>query len=148
TSSLDHLSRADLAGLAQLDRAIHLHRTAGDELLAGAAAVDHAAQLQQLVEFDVVALELEFDLVHRDHPCSSRNVADGGASSTRRVANSPASSVTSTPTLPPTTASIQFARQGRSKTCTATTPDSTAAAIAATSPDSRPMAANSDTCAM
>src|SRR5690606_3102053 len=65
TSSLDHLSRADLAGLAQLDRAIHLHPTTGDELLAGTPAVDHAAQLQQLVEFDVVALELEFDLLHQ-----------------------------------------------------------------------------------
>src|SRR5690606_22605079 len=56
---LHHLARADLAGLAQLHGAIDAHGAAGHERLAGASAVDHAAQLQQLVEFDVVALEFE-----------------------------------------------------------------------------------------
>src|SRR3546814_14466835 len=53
-----------LAGLAQLDLAIHAHRAAGDQRLAGTAAVANPHQLEQLVEFDEVAVELEVELVH------------------------------------------------------------------------------------
>src|SRR5690606_22687446 len=56
------LPGADLAGLAQFDRAVDLDFAAGDQRLAGAAAVDQPDQLQQLVELDVVALEFEIDV--------------------------------------------------------------------------------------
>src|SRR5690606_14841508 len=70
---LHQLPRADLAGLAQLHRAIHAHGTSGDQRLSSASAVHHATQLEQLVEFDVVALELELDLIHwqRRRPAGS-----------------------------------------------------------------------------
>src|SRR5687768_18315080 len=53
------LSRAYLAGLAQLDGAIHRHHAAGDERLAGAAAVAQPDQFQQLVELDIIVVENE-----------------------------------------------------------------------------------------
>src|SRR5690606_19322216 len=74
---LDQLPRADLAGLAQLDRAAHTHRAAGHQRLAGAAAVAQAGELEQLVEFDVVALELEIDRLHRRQ--STRRRCPGAA---------------------------------------------------------------------
>src|SRR3546814_676429 len=63
-TDLDPLPGAYLAGLAQLDLAIHAHRAAGDQRLAGTAAVANPHQLEQLVEFDEVAVELEVELVH------------------------------------------------------------------------------------
>ena len=78
---------------------------------------------------------------------NSRNVTDGGASSTRRVANKPATNAASMPKPPPINANDQFAFHGRSNTCVAMTPDSTDAAMAATNPDNKPIAANSDACA-
>src|SRR5690606_40573618 len=54
-ADLDRLPRPDLAGLAQLHRAVHPHRAAGDQLLSCTAAVAGTRQLQQLVEGDVVA---------------------------------------------------------------------------------------------
>src|SRR3546814_4181361 len=40
------------------------HHAAGDQHLAGTAAVANPHQLEQLVEFDEVAVELEVELVH------------------------------------------------------------------------------------
>src|SRR3546814_619581 len=57
---------SDLAGLAHLHRAIHAHRAAGHQRLAGAAAVAYPRKLEQLVEFDVIAVELEVDRLHAD----------------------------------------------------------------------------------
>src|SRR5690606_21360252 len=65
-ADLDPLAGADLAGLAQLDRAVHAHRAAGHQRLAGPAAVAQAAELEQLVEFDEVAFEGEIDGGHAD----------------------------------------------------------------------------------
>src|SRR4249919_25658 len=58
------LACMDLAGLAQLHHAVHAHHSAGDELLAGATAVAQARDLEQLVEFDEVAIEFESDELH------------------------------------------------------------------------------------
>src|SRR3546814_4874707 len=63
-TDLDPLPGAYLAGLAQLDLAIHAHRAAGDQRLAGTAAVENPHQLEQLVEFDEVAVELEVEFDH------------------------------------------------------------------------------------
>src|SRR5690606_4198250 len=60
----DGLARADLAGLAQLRRAIDADHAAGHQRLAGAAAVANADQLEQLVQFHMLALELEIDGFH------------------------------------------------------------------------------------
>src|SRR5690606_29518724 len=65
-ADLDPLPRADLAGLARFDLAVHAHHAAGHQRLAGAAAVADPRQLEQLVEFDEVALEGEGDIVHAD----------------------------------------------------------------------------------
>src|SRR3546814_12282332 len=65
-ADLDPLPRTDLAGLAHLHRAIHAHRAAGHQRLAGAAAVAYPRKLEQLVEFDVIAVELEVDRLHAD----------------------------------------------------------------------------------
>ncbi len=61
----DALAAADLAGLAQFDHAVDAHSAAGDQMFPGAAAVADAGQLQQLVQFDMVAVEFEADLGHR-----------------------------------------------------------------------------------
>ena len=61
---LHRLAGADLGGLAQFRRAVHPHRAAGHQLLAGTAGIADARQLQQLVEFDEVAVEVEIDEVH------------------------------------------------------------------------------------
>ena len=53
---------ADFASLTQFSDAIHTNRTAGDQLLASAAAVAQANQLQELVEFDVVGFQFEFEV--------------------------------------------------------------------------------------
>src|SRR3546814_12662939 len=45
---------------------IHAHRAAGHQRLAGAAAVAYPRKLEQLVEFDVIAVELEVDRLHAD----------------------------------------------------------------------------------
>src|SRR3546814_13500813 len=71
-TDLDQLPGAYLAGLAQLDLAIHAHRAAGDQRLAGTAAVANPHQLEQLVEFDEVAVELEVELVHEIGRASCR----------------------------------------------------------------------------
>src|SRR3546814_562424 len=63
-TDLDPLPGAYLAGLAQLDLAVNAHHAAGDQHLAGTAAVANPHQLEQLVEFDEVAVELEVELVH------------------------------------------------------------------------------------
>jgi hypothetical protein len=57
----DRLADADLAGLAQFGDAIHRHRAAGDDELAGTAAVAEAGELQQLVEFDMLVGRVEFE---------------------------------------------------------------------------------------
>src|SRR5690606_16474670 len=59
-----HLAGADLGGLAQLHRAIDPHRAARHQLLAGAAGIAQPGQLQQLVEFDEIAIEVEVDGLH------------------------------------------------------------------------------------
>src|SRR5512132_989230 len=60
----DHLARADLAGLAQFGLAVDLYIAAGDDHISGAAAVADADQLEQLVELDVFAVEIESDCLH------------------------------------------------------------------------------------
>src|SRR3546814_3528528 len=45
---------------------LHAHRAAGHQRLAGAAAVAYPRKLEQLVEFDVIAVELEVDRLHAD----------------------------------------------------------------------------------
>src|SRR5688572_13973916 len=70
-SDRDHLDRhalvghrlpdPDLAGLAQFHLAVDPDRAAGDDRLAGAAAVAQAGQLEQLVEFDMVVAGVEFE---------------------------------------------------------------------------------------
>lgn len=60
-SDLHHLPPADLAGLAQLDRAVDRHRAARDDRLAHAAAIADAGELEQVMQLDVIALEWEFD---------------------------------------------------------------------------------------
>jgi hypothetical protein len=51
----NHLANTNLARLAQLHRAIHGDRAAGDHGLAGAAAVAQAGKFQQLVELNVIS---------------------------------------------------------------------------------------------
>src|SRR3546814_5983722 len=70
-TDLDPLPGAYLAGLAQLDLAVNEHHAAGDQRLAGTAAVANPHQLEQLVEFDEVAVELEVELVHRSEEHTS-----------------------------------------------------------------------------
>ena len=53
---------ADFASLTQLSDAIHGNGTAGDQLLARTTAVTQAGQFQQLVEFDVVGFQFEFEV--------------------------------------------------------------------------------------
>src|SRR5690606_25539034 len=61
---LHPLPGTDLAGLARLHDAVHAHRTAGHQGLAGTAAVAQAGELEQLVEFDEIAVELEVESLH------------------------------------------------------------------------------------
>jgi hypothetical protein len=56
---LDALASMDLAGLSQLDGAVHPHRAAGDQMLARATAVADTGEFEQLIEFDVIAVEFE-----------------------------------------------------------------------------------------
>src|SRR3546814_20373710 len=58
-TDLDPLPGAYLAGLAQLDLAVNAHHAAGDQHLAGTAAVAHPPQPEQMVNFDQAAVELE-----------------------------------------------------------------------------------------
>src|SRR5260370_19887176 len=58
------LARGDLARLAQLDLAVALHLTLGDACFGRAAAVGEAHQLEQVVQFDVIAREREFESRH------------------------------------------------------------------------------------
>jgi len=58
------LSCTDFAGFAQLDQAIDVYRGTGDQRFTGAAAVTQSDQLEQLIEFDMVAIELEFNALH------------------------------------------------------------------------------------
>ena len=60
------LARADLAGLAQLVAAVDLHLALGDHHLGAAAARREAGGLQQRVERDVLAAQLEIDQLHWD----------------------------------------------------------------------------------
>ena len=59
-----HLTRMDLARLAQLLDAIDADIAAGDQHFTRAAAVAKTNQLQQLVELHVVALKFELKLLH------------------------------------------------------------------------------------
>ena len=63
------LAFADLAGLAQLGLAIDGDGARGHQSLAGAAAVADAYQFQQLVQFDVFAIEVEIDFFHGERLC-------------------------------------------------------------------------------
>src|SRR5471030_1609954 len=58
------LARANLARLAQLDLAVDLHFALGDARFRRAAAIGEAHQLEQVVQFDVVACEREFEARH------------------------------------------------------------------------------------
>jgi hypothetical protein len=62
----DRLSGTDFRGLARFDRAVDRHHAAGDQPLAGAAAVGEPGELEQLVEFDELAarVEREVDALH------------------------------------------------------------------------------------
>ena len=60
----DDLAGADFAGFAQLLLAVDLDVAARDDHLAGAAAVADAGDFQQLIEFDVFALQAERDFLH------------------------------------------------------------------------------------
>ena len=60
----DNLAGPNLAGFAQLDGAVDGYRAARDQGLAGTAAVAQAGQFQQLVEFDELAIEVEFNMFH------------------------------------------------------------------------------------
>jgi len=64
-----HLARVQLAGLAQFDHAVDAHCTASNQVLARAAAVHEASELEQLMEFDDgVAVEGEIDAGHAVGP--------------------------------------------------------------------------------
>src|SRR6478609_9463459 len=55
----------DLAGLPQFHLAVHGDHAAGDQVLAGTAAVDDTDELEQLVEFDVIVpVQGEFEALH------------------------------------------------------------------------------------
>jgi BMFP domain-containing protein YqiC len=58
------LARANLARLAQFDLAIHLDLTHCDARLRGASAIRETHQLEQVMQFDVVAREREFESRH------------------------------------------------------------------------------------
>src|ERR1700750_2533663 len=63
---LHHLARVDLAGLAQLLLAVHVDHARRHDGLARAAAVAQADQLAQLIEFHVLAVQVEIDVWHGD----------------------------------------------------------------------------------
>ena len=54
----------NLAGFAQFLLPIHIHVAAGDDHFSFAAAVAEADQFQELIEFHVVAVEFELDVLH------------------------------------------------------------------------------------
>ncbi|KGC40019.1 hypothetical protein DO73_4669 [Burkholderia pseudomallei] len=55
---------ADLAGLAQLDRAVDLHGARRDDHLRRAAAVREPRELQQVMQFDEFAGQREIEIGH------------------------------------------------------------------------------------
>ena len=55
---------ARLARLAQLDFAVDFHGARGDDLLGRAAAIGETCDLQEVVQFDVVAGQGEIDVGH------------------------------------------------------------------------------------
>src|SRR4051812_44725493 len=59
-----HLTRADLARFTRFDAAVDGHRAVGDHQFGLAAAVRESRNLQQIVEFDVVASEREIEVGH------------------------------------------------------------------------------------
>ena len=70
----DHLSRANLAGLARFGLAIDQNVTIGHQGLGGATAVRDSGGFQQGIKGNELAAELEIDQVHGPDrtPCTGR----------------------------------------------------------------------------
>lgn len=66
---MHHLARAHLAGLAQLHPAIHPHEALCHKVLAFATASTCTNELEQLVQFHMIAFEQEFRALHGPKVC-------------------------------------------------------------------------------
>jgi hypothetical protein len=63
-AALNHLSGANLGGLAALRLAVHRHLPFGDHMLAPSAAVGNGRQLEQIAQPDILTFQLNLDGFH------------------------------------------------------------------------------------
>lgn len=63
-TAFHHLPGAYLGGLAALRLAVHAHQAIGNHVLALAAALRNARELEQIAQPDVLAVQLKLDGFH------------------------------------------------------------------------------------